>query len=106
MTAYEELMRDYNLLYIKNTELRAKIRQQDIIIKQLRSTLASLGVDAVIKSEAAGYTKPQRGRPQSIDDATRQRIKILKKEGLSCREISRKEGVSVGMVSTIINANK
>ena len=105
MKEYEELMYDYNLLYMKNNELRAKIRQQDTIIKQLRSTLASLEVDAVTEIEKADYSAPQKGRPKRIDEATRQRVRKLKQEGLSCREISRKEGVSVGMVSAIINSN-
>lgn len=103
MTEREELIRDLNLQYMANNELRARIRQQDAIIKQLRSTLASLGVDAVTEIELSDYKKPQRGRPTSIDDQTRQRIRILKESGLPVREIAKKEGVSIGTVSAIIN---
>lgn len=103
VTEREELIRDLNLEYMKNNELRAKIKQQERIIKQLRSTLASLGIEDVIEAEIEDYTKPQRGRPQRIDAATRQRIKQLKKEGVSVRDIAKKEGVSVGTVSNIIN---
>lgn len=103
MNERDELIRDLNLEHMKNNELRAKIRQQEKIIKQLRATLASLGVNEVIEAETEGYSRPKRGRPLTIDDDTRQRIKQLKKSGLPVREIAKKEGVSVGTVSNIIN---
>lgn len=103
MTEREELIRALNLEHMKNNELRAKIRQQERIIKQLRSTLASLGIEDVIEAEIEGYDRPKRGRPQSIDDDTRRRIKELKKNNLSVREIAKKEGVSVGTVSNVLN---
>lgn len=103
MTEREELIRDLNLEYMKNNELRARIRQQERIIKQLRSTLASLGIEDVIEAEIEDYKRPKRGRPQSIDDDTRRRIKELKKNNLSVREIAKKEGVSVGTVSNVLN---
>ena len=98
-----ELIRDLNLEYMKNNELRAKIKQQERTIKQLRVTLAQLGVETVTEKEIEGYTRPQRGRPQSIDIDTRQRIKKLKEGGLTVRDIAKKEGVSVGTVSAVIN---
>lgn len=104
MTEREELIRDYNLECMKNNELRAKIRQQERIIKQLRATLAELGIETVVEAETEGYNRPQRGRPQAIDDQTRQRIRQLKKNGLSVREIAKKEGVSIGTVSGVINS--
>ena len=103
MTEYEELMRDYNLLYMENNKLKGVIRQQKIVIEQLRSNLAALGIEAVTEVEIEDYIKPQRGRPKEIDDDTRQRIKVLKQGGLSVREIAKKEGVSIGTVSTICN---
>ena len=99
----EELIRDLNTEYMKNTKLMAKVRQQESIIKQLRATLAELGIETVVEAEIDGYSRPRRGRPSNIDDQTRQRIKELKNNGLSVREIAKKEGVSVGTVSSIIN---
>lgn len=98
-----ELIRDLNLEHMKNNELRAKIRQQESIIKQLRNTLASLGIEDVIEAEIEGYNRPKRGRPKRIDDDTRQRIKELKKNNLSVRDIAKKEGVSIGTVSNVLN---
>lgn len=98
-----ELIRDLNLEHMKNNELRAKIRQHERTIQQLRATLAELGVDTVTEKEIEGYTRPQRGRPQRIDIDTRQRIKKLKEGGLTVRDIAKKEGVSIGTVSAVIN---
>ena len=99
-----KLIMDFNHAQMKITELQTKIRQQERIIKQLRATLAALGIEEVTEVEIEGYSKPKRGRPQTIDNLTRQRIKELKKNGLSVREIAKKEGVSVGTVSAVINS--
>ena len=98
-----ELIRDLNLEYMKNNELRARIKQQERVIKQLRATLASAGLEEVVEAEIEGYNRPKRGRPQSIDENTRQRIRELKKNNLSVREIAKKEGVSIGTVSNVLN---
>lgn len=106
MTELEELTRDLNHQIIENMKLKAKIRQQEEMIKQLRSTLAKLGVDAVTEVELEDYEKlAKKGRPVLIDDATRQRIRRLKEEGMAYREIAKREGVSLGMVSRITNEN-
>ena len=99
-----ELTRALTLEHMKNNELRAKIKQQENIIKQLRATLAEAGIETIVEAEIKDYNKPQRGRPQTIDDETRQRIKQLKENDLSVREIAKKEGVSIGTVSRIINS--
>ena len=99
-----QLMLDLNHAILKIEEMKAEIRQKDQVIKQLRQTLATLGIDSVVKAETEGYNKPQRGRPQIIDDQTRARVKRLKDNGLSVREIAKREGISIGTVSKLIRA--
>jgi len=104
MKETEELTRDLNLQIIENTKLRAKIRQLEDTVKQLRENLSAVNQELLISREtetAAGQKK--KGRPATIDEATRQRIRKLKENGLTVREISKKEGVSIGTISSIIN---
>ena len=87
----KELIRDLNIEIMKNNKLKETVKQQDDIIKQLRNTLAELGIETVTKKEIESYEKPKRGRPKKIDNTTRQRIKVLKDSGLPVREIAKKE---------------
>lgn len=98
------LVMELNYKDMEIRKLKATIYQQEKTIKQLRQTLAQLGVDPVVEIEATGYTKPQRGRPRTIDEETCQRIVALKAKGLSVRAIALQEGVSVGTVSKILHA--
>ena len=69
----------------------------------MRATLAALDVQEAAGAQAAGYDRPKRGRPARIDGGTRARIRQLHADGMAVREISRREGVSVGMISKILN---
>ena len=85
------------------TDLRYKLRLAEETIQYMRAALSALGVEEAAAAQAEGYTRTKRGRPSRIDSGTHDRIRQLHTDGMSVREISRREGVSVGMISKILN---
>ena len=64
-------------------------------------------IDDLSSGEATSYHYPPPktgtpGRPRNIDEKTRRRIRKLRKEGYTIRQIAEDEGVSIGSVSNIL----
>ena len=90
----------------ENRKLKAKLEEKEKAILYYRSLVRDqIGKDpeeitAEIVSNATSERKPA-GRPRTIDDKTKARIRKLRREGLTVREIASREGVSVGAVTGI-----
>ena len=111
---YEELRRKYEeekAVWTAKAEadqrtierLRRQLRQKEAVINRIRATFGGMDLEAVTAKQAEGYEPVKRGRPGRIDDQTRQRIKQLHENGMSYRDIAKREGVSIAWISRTIN---
>ena len=99
--------REYNIVVAENKKLQGMLDAKEDVIQYYRRIMAS--EDAVLKDviTEAKNTRKRTGRPRVINDKMKTRIRKLRREGLTIREIASKEGVSIGTVTEICkNINK
>lgn len=90
----------------ENRKLKAKLEEKEKAILYYRRLVSDQNykdpeeITASIISAATGERK-RTGRPRTIDDKTKARIRKLRRDGLTIREIASREGVSIGAVMGI-----
>lgn len=99
--------RDYDRLNEKYVRLKGEMEAREKTIQFLRSVIEHLvtpesDVAAAINAASSELVNPRLGRPKKIDDQTRERIRKLRKKGLSVRVIAETEGVSNGSVMKVL----
>ena len=99
-----EDIRDASELRNELIKTTARCDALEDTIKYLRNVLA--GFERGKNGAQAEGCRKRPGAPRKIGDAARKRMRELRDEGYSIREIAEKEGVSTGTVSSIIRKGK
>ncbi len=97
-----EANREYNKAMAENRKLKGELEAKEEVIQYYRKLAADQTGEAlgeVIKE--AQDARKKAGRPREIDDGTVERIRKLKSEGMTVREIHAREGVSLGKITEI-----
>lgn len=104
MTKEEErqLVHDYNKMVAENRRLRLKIKDLEESVSYYRELLEK-GENGLKTAVRQAINERPVGAPVRIDESTKERIRKLKEQGLTYREISIRENVSLGKISKIIN---
>ena len=102
-----EANREYNKVAAENRKLQGELEAKEQVIQYYRKLAADQTGEAlgeVIKE--AQDARKKAGRPREIDDGTVERIRKLKREGMTVREIHAREGVSLGKITEICRKKK